>query len=167
MAKKIVTGFTLIELLLGLSISLIALLATAPAINGYIQRHQLRLIASQITAQIQSAKSMAASTECKSRMNLVQDGAGIQVNIQLLLDNQWKGCRRWFESKGAGGANQFDLGTQSIRNASLGGNVTLEFQGVSGSLNTTQSRSFTLRSGGKSMSITLDGIGNGVYSNVN
>ena len=166
MAKSGASGFTLLELAIVLGAALVALYAAAPAINGYMQRYQLRLIAAQITAQIQSAKSMAASTECRSQLNLTQSGSDIRVDLELHLDNQWKGCRRWFESKGAAGANQFGLTSQSIRNVTLGNNVRLEFQGVSGSLNTTQSRAFRLYSGGKTMSITLDGIGNGVYSRV-
>jgi prepilin-type N-terminal cleavage/methylation domain-containing protein len=167
MAKRSAAGFTLLELLIALAVSLAALHSVAPVLDGFMQRQQLRMAASQVTAQIQSAKNMAASTECRSRVSLTQQDSDIQITIQLLLDTQWMGCRRWLEAQGAAAVTEVDYTSHLIKNTQLASPVSFEFQGVSGSLNNSQSRSFRLESGGQAMILTLDGIGNGVHHHVN
>ncbi|HEY1059330.1 MAG TPA: prepilin-type N-terminal cleavage/methylation domain-containing protein [Limnobacter sp.] len=160
-------GFTVLELLIVLAISAVAIGFALPSMDGYVARQQLKQIASQITAHLQSARSMSASTECRSTVDLLNANGTLNVQVMLTRDSQWKGCARWFEANGLPYQNQVSLRSAQIPQVTLDRNLSLSFQGVSGSLDSTTSSTFQLSSRGYTAQITLDGIGNGVLSYVN
>lgn len=160
-------GFTLIELVITLAMTMAAIAMAAPSIAGYVQRQELKLGAADLTSYIQSARSLSASTECPTRVELRNQDGRLQVETLIDKHTQFKGCPRWFDANSAGNLSALLVSSTTVQSIAVDRAVTLRFQGVSGALDSSSAIQFTVNKGDARARISLDGIGNGVISYVN
>lgn len=160
-------GFTLIETLIVLAISVVALASAIPGLREYYAKQELKSYMAQATNFIQSARQMASTTECLSRVSLQPDGNGTYIRSEVIRSSEWKGCELWFQQSGHGSTNSFLINDARVEHMALQQAATLEFDGVSGSISPTSQKTFIVLSKGLRATFSMDGIGNGVITYAN
>jgi prepilin-type N-terminal cleavage/methylation domain-containing protein len=165
--KHELRGFTLIEMLIVLAISVVAVASAMPGLNEFYARQELKSYMAQTMNFIQSARQMASTTECLSRVSLRPDGNGTYIRSEVIRSSEWKGCELWFQQSGQGSTNSFLINDARVEHMALQQATTLEFDGVSGSLSPASQKTFIVLSKGLRATFSMEGIGNGVVTYAN
>ena len=160
MAKNTL-GFTLLEILIGLTV--IGILATSaiPMMNGIIAKQALKVKVTRLDTYVDKARNLAAITECPVQMNLEPDNNNISVDIQVQLDPFLKGCSAWYSQTSSPNQRGFSA---TLDDVTLNNSTRLNFNAVSGVLDTQNQTRLTLNYRNKRAEISYLGIGNGVAS---
>jgi prepilin-type N-terminal cleavage/methylation domain-containing protein len=158
-------GFTLIEILIVLAIGVVGMGVAVPNMSQYLERIQLKSSAQEIGRYIETARKISSRTECPTSVSLSTSSPfSIKVDLQVLLDNSMRGCVNWFKAIGKDGSSNILIRTGQVTDTDLNTNQTLQFDGITGSLNTGAGSTVILKKGSQSLTMSFVGVGNGVIT---
>jgi prepilin-type N-terminal cleavage/methylation domain-containing protein len=154
-------GFTLMEILIGLAVVGVLAVSVVPGMNSVLNKQTLKVKVSRLDTYVDQARNLAAITECPVEMNLQPANDAVNVNVTVQHDPFMKGCSAWYAQTG----NQNNRGfAATLGNVTLADAVRLNFNAVSGVLDTQNQTRLTLNYRDKRAEIIYLGIGNGVVS---
>jgi prepilin-type N-terminal cleavage/methylation domain-containing protein len=154
-------GFTLMEILIGLAVVGVLAVSVIPGMNSVLNKQTLKVKVSRLDTYVDQARNLAAITECPVKMNLQPANGAVNVNVTVQHDSFMKGCSAWYAQTGSQNNRGFSA---TLSNVTLAGAVDLNFNAVSGVLDTQNQTRLTLNYRDKRADITYLGIGNGVVS---
>ncbi len=154
-------GFTIIEILIGLAIVGVMALLVIPNMNSVLNKQTLKVKVSRLDTYVDQARNLAAITECPVRMELLPENNAVNVSVSVIHDSFMKGCSAWFDQTNSVSDRGFSAMLSDVTVAST---VQLNFNAVSGALDTQNQRNLTLNYRDKRALITYLGIGNGVVT---
>lgn len=127
-------GYTIIEMLVALSISMIGLAAGLPAMQNALAGQRLDSSVSQLSNFVQSARQIAITSGCGTRLSVARANSSIRLELSLLPASLDSGCERWFEANQLPGSNDALLREEVFDKVNLDRDLTILFQGASGRL---------------------------------
>lgn len=152
-------GFTLLEVLIGLAIVGVIAAAGIPGMISVIDKQTLKVKVSRINSLVDQARNLAATTECPVQMDFKPVGEAVTVDVKVENNSFLKGCSAWYAQTTNANSRQF---AERLDNVTLSGQAILNFNAVTGVLNTNNQTRLTLNYKSRQASITFVGIGNGV-----
>lgn len=144
---------------MGLAIVGVLAVAVIPSMSGMLNKQTLKVKVSRLDTYVDQARNLAAITECPVQMRMQPAGSGMNIIISVVLDPFLKGCSAWYSDSSNQNNRQFSA---TIANVSLVNSVLLNFNAVSGVLNTQNQTNLTLNYRNRRALISFQGIGNGV-----
>jgi prepilin-type N-terminal cleavage/methylation domain-containing protein len=154
-------GFTLIEIVVGLAVVGVLAVSVIPSMNSVLNKQTLKVKVSRLDTYVDQARNLAAITECPVQMNLQPASAAVNLNVTVQHDPFLKGCSAWYAQTSSQNNRGFSA---TLNDVTLAGAVRLNFNAVSGVLDTQSQTRLTLNYRDKRADITFLGIGNGVVS---
>lgn len=154
-------GFTLIEILIGLAVVGVLAISVIPNMNSVLNKQTLKVKVSRLDTYVDQARNLAAITECPVQMELKPANDRVNVSVTVKHDPFMKGCTAWYAQTKNQNNREFSA---TLSNVTLAGAVRLDFNAVSGVLDTQHQKRLTLNYRDKRAEITYLGIGNGVVN---
>lgn len=154
-------GFTLIEILIGLSVVGVLAISVIPSMNSVLNKQTLKVKVSRLDTYVDQARNLAAITECPVEMRLQPGNSAVNVNVTVQHDPFMKGCSAWYSQTSSQNNRGFSA---TLSNVALTGAARLNFNAVSGVLDTQSQTRLTLNYRDRRAEITYLGISNGVVN---
>ena len=152
-------GFTLVEQLTLVSIAAIALGLTVPSLGKFIASQQLHSAVSILSVFVQEARDAALTTGCDVELAARPSRAQVQVDVQVKRNADVLACARWFEYNNIQSSIGTTIQSGLIDQATVSSSTQFLFEGSSGKLRSTSSRTLSMINHDVSAQITVPTLG--------